>query len=331
MRQSRGQTVVATMGGRAEYRVREHWTQALMLAESLRRFGGRHAEDRVIVVTPDAAARRAPDIEARLEALGAEIVPLAMEEKSLAWDAASRVVAAAAAEAVAGEARELVWADCDTLVLRDLDAVALRRGEDVGYRPAYRANIGSRIAEPVDEFWSLVYEVCGVEEADVFPMAPCTADVQMRPYLNSGFVVVRPAAGILHTWSDRCAALLADPRAKRFTADDRYEPFVHQAVLSAVVTARSGREGTRELPASVNYGRHEHDAYPAETRARRLNDLITCRYEYPFEVNSWHDILPAEPPLSTWLADSLAALQPLLDVERLHAWREALIRNGVRT
>jgi len=216
-------------------------------------------------------------------------------------------------------------------VLRDLDAIALGGGEDVGCCPAYRVNVGSRMGEPPDEFWSLVYSACGVEEADVFPMRPCTADVQIRPYFNSGFVVVRPAAGLLQAWSDRCDAILADPRARRFVADDRYEPFVHQVVLSALVIARSGRGRVRELPASVNYGRHEHDAYPPETRARRLNDLVTCRYEYPFEVNSWHDILPAEPPLSTWLAERLAALQPLLDPERLQAWREALIRNGVRT
>jgi hypothetical protein len=326
---SREGTVIATMGGRAGYRPREHWVKALMLVESLRRFGGRHAQDRVLVMAPGLDARRAPDIEDRIARLGAEVHSFAADAATLDWDPAAKTAAAAAAEEVAADAREIVWVDSDTLVLGDLEVVELGPATDVAYCPVYKVNVGSRFDEPLDGFWSLVYEVCGVTDAEAFPLSPWTERAAIRPYINLGFVVVRPSAAILRTWADRCRALLADPRAKPFVDGESHRPFVHQAILSGVVTGRAGR--TRQLPVSVNYARPSHDDFPEEFRARRLNDLITCRYDYPFEINSWEAILPAEPPLSQWLKEKRESLAPLLDPDRLKAWSEALAKHGIRT
>jgi hypothetical protein len=275
--------------------------------------------------------RGAPDIEVRVIALGAEITPFSLEERALAWDPAEKTAAAAEAEGRAVGAEQLVWADCDTLILQDLRVVELGASADVGFRPVYGVNIGSRFSEPLDDFWALAYNICGVSEADVFPMTPCTTNAQLRPYINLGFVVVRPSVGILQRWQERCTRLLTDPRAKRFSADDRYESFIHQAVLSAVATSRARQARMRELPESVNYARSEHDDYPEARRPRRLNDLVTRRYEYPFEVNSWRAILPPEPPLSSWLDERMESLRPLLDPERLKVWSDALAKNKIRT
>ena len=323
----------AVMAAGSAAAARESWVQTLVLVRSLRRFGGEHGRGPVLVLFPDTEGRRAGDLEARVEREGAEILPVSLDPETLGFPFAAKVAAAAVAEErLLGRADALFWMDPDTLVLSDLAGLVPGGATDLCYRPVHITNVGSRFDEPVDPFWAAIYSGCHVAEEAFFPMETCVEGAKVRPYLNAGCLVVRPEKGILRAWAERFSELRGTPALESFyTKDRRYAIFVHQAVLAGTVLATVGRPRMRELPESVNYPRHLHETYDAARRPKRLNDLVTCRYEESFPVNRWEsDLLPVDEPLLSWIRDQLLDVEPLLDSERTARLRAELDLEGIR-
>ncbi len=112
--------------------------------------------------------------------------------------------AAARAEADAlGQTDVLAWLSPNTLVLGEPGDFLLGSGVTFGFRPVHHTLIGSRFDEPLDPFWSLIYELCGVPDGRVFPMETHVDGATIRPYFNSGVLVSRPGRGLMKAWRDR--------------------------------------------------------------------------------------------------------------------------------
>lgn len=304
----------AVMAGGKEAGVQKSWIQTLVLVQSIRRFAGSLFDNPVLILVPDAENCQAPDIQSRVEALGGQVLPVSVDQRALDFRFAAKTFAAAVAEERAEDlASALMWMDPDTLILQDPKVLLPDSDTDLCYRPVHITNIGSRFDGAIDAFWQTIYALCEVPSDALFPMYTCVRRDKIRPYVNAGSLVLRPEQGLLRAWAKRFAQLYNDPVMQPFyLKSNLYETFVHQAVLSGVVMATVERSRMRELPEFANYPTHLHGNYIRERRPKRLNDLITCRYEHPFEAINWNEVIPVDEPLKSWIDQQLESIQPFL-------------------
>jgi len=276
--------------------------QAVLLADSIRTFGGALADSPVWVFVPESAPLEVAEAD-RLAALHVRVVPFLLADEVRAFPFAAKTAAAAAAEALAeNQAEILAWLDTGSLVIQEPGDLLLPPDVALGYRPVDHRLVGSLYHQPLDDFWTLIYEDCGVPEDHVFPMVPSVEDKAIRPYFNAGMPVVRPARGLLRAWAERFLALYDQDRYRVFYEQQGlYRIFIHQAVLTGVILAALAPDEMLELPYRVNYPLHMHADYPPDRRPARLNDLVSLRYEEIFAGPDWPAVLPVDEPLLGWL------------------------------
>jgi hypothetical protein len=211
-----------------------------------------------------------------------------MDTAALAFPFAVKAYAAAAAEEAAAAARRwgradlLARLDSDTLVLREPQALLLEREQALGCRPIHHLRIGPLYDAPLDPFWRLIYDLCGVSEDRTFLMHTAVDGDRIGPHINARLLVGRPERGGLTAWRDTFARVYRQPDCERFYAQDvRYRIFVHQAILSVVALSR---------------------LEPQEF-------LVTCRYDGWgfFEAPGWQQAPPIEEPLQRWLVQQVSA------------------------
>ena len=281
--------------------------QAMGLARSLRTFGGRFAQCSVwMLVAAEENVFSAAD-ETELTRLDVRLIPFEVDSDAREFPFATKVFAAAHAEALAhtdysAHGARLVWLDSDVLFIQEPGDLLIPPEKHLGYCPVHHRLIGSRINDPLDAFWSLVYEVCEVPPGHDFAMHTIIDDEVIRPYINAGFMVTRPEDGLLRAWWDRFAALYHDARLEAFYAQHvLYRIFVHQAILTGVMLARLIRADMIELPRRYNYPLHLYADHASEKRPASINDLVTCRYETVFDEVGWQDRLPITGDLKDWI------------------------------
>ena len=279
--------------------------EALLLARSIRHFAGSMAGSLIWVLFPQDRVNFQPQVAAACQALDVRLMPFALSAALRDFPFAAKTVAAGRAEAAAAEASaNLVWMDRPSLVLQEPLALRLPPGKVLAYRPVDHTLIGSRIADPLDDFWALVYRLCAVPAERVFPMITSVDEQKIRPYFNAGLLLVRPEQQLLRSWADNFARLVHHPSfAPFFEKDFLYRIFVHQALLAGTILARCAPGALQLLPPLINYPLHMHDSYPADQRPARMNDIISCRYETFFQDSAWPDKIRIDEPLYTWLKE----------------------------
>lgn len=282
-----------------------------MLFDSLRTFGGELADSPCMVLIPKKEESLPDKTRERLSALDIHLIPFIVDEEAVRFPLASLAYAAARAEQqVRGKTEILVWMNEDTLIIRPPVDFLLRKGINLAYRPVHHTRIGSVYNEPPDDFWSLIYQHCGVNEDKVFPMETCIRDNTIRAYFNAGLLVVRPERRMLETWLDYFKRSYQHPDFQPFFKNDvLYMVFMHQAVLSGVVLNMFERNELLELPETVNYPLNLHLECPAEHRPSLLNDLSTCRYEGIEDLQNALKAIPAEESLKSWLNERLGTME----------------------
>ena len=296
--------VFATMVGRASSA-----RKALLLARSIRAFGGRLADAPIWLMVPEHIERLPASLRVDLEKSKVRLLAFKASESELDFPFAGKTLAAGAAESLAQErASILVWMDRDSLIIQEPVPLLLAKNRSFGYRPVDHTLIGSPVAKPPDPFWSLIYNYCGVFPEQVGSMVTSVDEQTIRPYFNAGMLVVRPQKNILQTWSETFESLY---RLLAFTPfykrDIMYRLFMHQAVLAGTILANTDLEEREELPYLVNYPLHMHASYPPSRRAERLNDAHTCRYDTLADEPHWERIIPIDEPLQSWLHEQRRA------------------------
>ena len=94
--------------------------EALILARSIRRFGGALARSPIWVLFPEGGSGRPPVIGDELISLNARLIPFSMDDAARRFPFAAKVHASAEAESLAqGKTGLLVWMDSDSIVIRE--------------------------------------------------------------------------------------------------------------------------------------------------------------------------------------------------------------------
>jgi len=243
-----------------------------------------------------------------MAALNTTVVPCKVDEEILRFPFALKVqIASIVEQKLNGKTEFLTWLDSDTLVLNEPRELILAPGKVFGYRPVHHRLIGPAWDKPLDRFWTLLYEACGISPNNNFPMYTHTGE-KIRPYFNAGAFTVRPEKGLLSQWWLFFQKLYRVPTFTFFyEQDNRYAIFMHQAVLAGILLKMLNREEFQELSPKVNYPLHLHNEIPVELRPRTINELTTVRYEDVFQEPDWQSTLPIDEPLLSWLKGQFAS------------------------
>lgn len=279
----------------------------LLLAESIRAFAGALSQAAIWCYVPSYGKAVSPSTKGRLRELDVDLIPFTIDRESLRFFFTAEITAASLAESRAHHQAELlVWVDANTIVLQEPEAFLLHGDKSLGFRPVHHTLVGSRWDDPLDPFWTLVYQSCGVSPARVFPMTAHVDGVRIRPYMNAGLLVVRPEKNLLRTWYDTFFRQYRTPEFRAFYEQDRrYVIFVHQAILTGVMLSALTRDEMEELPPNYNYPLHLYEEDVTKDRPAALGELVTCRHEGLAAIPEVIDRIPTEASLKQWLADQI--------------------------
>ncbi|MGL4463768.1 MAG: hypothetical protein ACRC1K_16560 [Planctomycetia bacterium] len=188
--------------------------QAVLLVESLRRFGGAYADAAVYAVSPRPARRIGAACRAALERLGVHTVVEALAPPDEAYGTYARLAACAWAERTLSH-EILVSLDDDLFFAADPD---FRLTEaDLFARPVdMKGMCTASPDDPFDHYWREIARACGVDY-DRIPWLTTTVDrVRVKASYNGGMVAVRRRIGLFQT-AERLFRLLRErdlsPRA----------------------------------------------------------------------------------------------------------------------
>jgi hypothetical protein len=260
---------------------------------SLRKFGGVLSECPVMLFAPRALLHGNVGRTNKAEAIELEIEP-----ELARYPFGAKVTACAQAEALVPRGTEsLVWLGSGCLVFRPPELFSLGQDCDAAFRPVHITNVGSPRSGPLDEYWEHVYETVGTQDGDG-SVESLLGKQQLRPYYNTHCFAVSPALGLMAGWLELFRSLVAD---KAFQSgpgrDELHRIFLHQAVLSALVTRSIVPERVRILPPGYSYPLHFHQKLPVDQRVQTLNDITVAAYEEEADLAT----VRADEPLRSWL------------------------------
>ena len=194
--------------------------QALLLCESIRRFGGRHSRSPILAFAPrpglgvDEATRRA------LAAMAVEYVAEPLNTCCPEYGSANRVFAAAWAEA---------RSDADFIVVLDSDTIFCGEPElpmqaDVAVRPVDAKGSATRgPGDPFEEYWVALAKMCGTSIERLPFISTTIGSERIRASYNGGLIIARRAKGILARWAELFAqSVRAGMRPYRGSGMDVY-------------------------------------------------------------------------------------------------------------
>lgn len=272
-----------------------------VLVDSIRTFAGPYAAAPVYVAS-DAAASAALSRSAQT---AVHVVPVAMPEIAADVPLAVKAYAAAQVEAMLpSNVDTMLWMDPETVVLSPPLGLALEAPHAVALQPVFLLNrVGLPPEQRVDGYWSRIYREAGVETSTL-PTLQASADRRaVRFYINCGVIAYRPAKRLCAEWARALTAVLSDTTYRReHVSDSLHALFLHQAVLSAVIAARTSPGERRWIPIDHGYPLGQHERLPAERRVKRLNQVACLIYDQVWDTNpQWMSVIPADEPLRAWL------------------------------
>ena len=170
---------------------------ALILAESVRKYAGELSNVPVRIFVPSGLAPAIADQGEKLATLDVEISEVVVPEQAFNYILGAKPFLAARAEKDADGVDFVAILAPNTIVLQPPTDFVLPEGVALGYSTVHHQNIGSAASEPLDDFWSRLYQVVGVSGGRVFTNETLADEVTVRFYFNAGSFVVRPEEGLL--------------------------------------------------------------------------------------------------------------------------------------
>jgi len=286
-----GRTCFFTLVGSAE----EEANARLLLA-SLRAFGGTLGDCVAWVFALD------PDrVSALSDMEGVSCLPLDRDPE-LRYPFAAKVQVCAQAEALAAEEFcSLVWVSTQCLIVNPPVLFDLGPSFDAAFRPVHIQNIGSLASEPLDNYWSGVYRAVGIDDT-LRSVGSFVDSRELRPYFNTHLFAIDPSQGLCQTWLQLFRELVADTVFQSGPCQDElHRIFLHQAVMSALVTKRLEWQRISLLPPEYSYPLHLHLEVPPARRSHSLGDLVCPVYEGAYRYPATLNGLPVQEPLKSWL------------------------------
>ncbi|MEM6749786.1 MAG: hypothetical protein AAF612_04885 [Planctomycetota bacterium] len=265
-------------------------TQAVLLAESLRKWGGRLADAQAVAVQPRSGPSLGADTRAAFDRLGVRHERIRPTHSASWYGTINKPTSLAWAEKHL-DAEVFAWFDTDTLIVREPTLLDLPDGVDLAARPA-EAMLGSTGPDDVHEpYWQAVCASLGFSAEDLPWIDSRPEGKPIRMYLHGGVYAFRKSLGLagvhLQTYLSRLESKIASPQHGVY--------FYDQTSFSL----SAHRVGARVLPLEDTYN------YNLNWRAK---DWITDAGVAGAKVIHYHDSL--WPAHFDWFLDLIEAHHP---------------------
>ena len=268
-----------------------------LLIESIRTWGGALSGNNIIIFNMNPACVSCTELKAK----NVHLIPLELPKSLKHVCFGDKVYACARAEELFPDADTLIWIDPACLVVNPPVLYETGNSFDCTVRPVHIKNVGLQANGPLDIFWKRIYEICGVKDTDR-TVETFVDNKLIRAYYNTHAFAVNPSACLLRQWLSLFEKLVHDTEYQQAACDNvLHKIFLHQAVLSALISVRCNTDNVRILPPEYNYPYNLQNEVPDERRANVLNDLVTVAYENrTLDPDTMDDIRILE-PLKGWL------------------------------
>ncbi len=278
--------------------------ETIVLAESIREYGGKYSDSPIWLYTTEKLDEMSEERKKKLDSLEVEVKDLKIDNEVAKFPFTSHVRAAAQAEEEAEDKTHfLAYLGSNSIIIQEPSEFILEEEINLGYRPVHHKLIGSSYNEPIDLFWEKIYQICEVSDENIFPMKTHVDGNILRPYINSGYLIVRPSIGFLRQWWKVYKNTYGDNFFKDYyQKDDLYLTFIHQAVLSGILLSYLSKNEIKELPFTYNYPINLYHESLEEYKPKCINDLVTARYYLKklLDKDAFEKI-PFKEPLKGWL------------------------------
>jgi hypothetical protein len=275
--------------------------QAVMLFESMRKWGGRHADARLVSVEPRGETGLDPETVETFATLGVEHHSDNLNVEFADNPMVNRLYAGAWAEGALGVA-SIALVDTDTVFFNPPDDLT-DLGDAVAVRPVGQKKRGSYGPDDFkDRYWQKMYKLCGS------PEGPWVETVwtgeRIRGYWSAGVVAAPPSRGVFGRWLENFRTLIHEdhiPKAGPRNMDQ----------LSLAATLPHGPVKT--LDGRYNYLVRRRPKLPPELQALNLDEIVHLHYRHWFHQPGFLDQLepPFKPsPQLEWLEERLPLVHP---------------------
>ncbi|MBC8479784.1 MAG: hypothetical protein H8D46_04910 [FCB group bacterium] len=287
----------------------EQFQHAMILAESIRTFGGRLRNSSIWIYLPKGSSGIKSAGEKFVEKFDVMLRYSTAPAAAMKYPYAQKVFAAAQAEWETEQRNDiLVWMDEDTILLESPELFELRENVLLGYRPVMHNIIGSLYNEEPDELWAYLYKILNVNPNTFFPMTTPADGAVIRPYFNAGILVVQPTKGILQKWAEDFKILYKDDYLFGLSESNHLiKIFLHQFALVSAVLNTLDQNQMMEFPISVNYPLFFKEMFGADQEFDTLEDVITLRYDAYFRdpAPNWQTQLRGDKTKVNWICERL--------------------------
>jgi hypothetical protein len=253
--------------------------QSLLLAESIRKFGGNLKHTPIYSFHPrkgEPISRQTINLFESLNVCHQQII---LNTKYHDYYLANKIVTSAYAENNI-DAEILVFLDSDKCFFAEPKEFLLPPNYNIGLRIEYGKGIGSEGKDDIqDDYWRKLYKLLGVKN-EVFVQTPISKK-KIRGYWNSGIVAVRKKSGFFTDWNDNFEKVM---REKLEPSQGNY--FTEMAVLSA--TACSMIEGLYTFSPCYNYPLPLHNRLAKEYKLKTFEELVSIHYFNMFFYEDWN-------------------------------------------
>ncbi len=283
-------------------------TEAILLVESLRAWGGACADAPVYAFAPRPDFQPERETIERLESMNVALITEPMVGRFADRPTYNKVTVSAWAE------REL---DHDTLVFTDTDSIflgeptELATGEwDAAMRPVDRRIAGSRGKGKNEPYWRKMYDAIGVEGRPFVETG--VGQMPIRAYWNSGLIGARRSAGLFEAW-ERALVRLHDLGL----VPEKWPHFMDQLSWAAVTADHHDR--VRVLSHSYNYPLRHRGSLEPDATTLDLDEMIHLHYRLwlhmPDSLAKVHPPFSPESERYRWLDERLPLLPIVEDAQ----------------
>jgi len=291
-------------------------SQALRMAESLRKFGGSFSRSPIFAVTPRFGPPISRHTLRRFHELDVSYLRLNQPNKYSWFNFLNKPLALLAAEPYV-QTPNICWLDSDLLFLNEPGELDLQDGESFAGFPVEAKEMGTAGSEdPHDLVWR---EFCRLLNIDIEKLPwVTTAETgeRVRLYFNGGIFVYRKNAEFAQTYYANCLKLLASPpmTAANFTEGIKEMSSIGFAVIMTNLK-------WRELSYSHDYvmSSFTHNRWYKENALRRATVI---HYHDAMWPHFWETFLSCILTTHPKVADWLEQLGPMRNTAPL-PWRVA--------
>ncbi len=256
--------------------------QSLLLAESIRKFGGELKDTPIYSFHPRKGEPISSKTRNLFDSLKVVHQQILLNTEYHDYYLANKPLACAYAEKNI-DAEILVFLDSDKCIFSEPKELLLPPNYNVGLRPEYGKGIGSKGKEDIqDDYWQKLYELLDVKH-EVYIHTPI-GNKKIRAYWNSGLVAVRKNAGIFTAWKNNFEKVM---QHKLAPSQGYY--FTDQTVLSATVS--SMEEDVFTFSPSYSYPLPLHNRLTQESKLKNFDEIVSIHYFNMFFYKNWQNRL----------------------------------------